>query len=273
MLTEATPPIKERLAAWARETRRAKARAAALDSANTVRLKAQSEFRRNSAIAVREAMPRNIDHLVEVLWPLVALYAETVFDAIAESQLRTLGARFLTRRYLHWLECTCVPAVVELFHTVRLYDYAKHIRDVIGESQWPAGIDETRRALARLMTEFLGGPHAENLENRIGVVLNARISHWEAVAIEKQAEVQAPRVTIDAPSDKAEKYGIPKLDFGRISEWMNYENYDNELLAAALKISPRAVSSLRNGGKNHGRKALKKLANLMKCDVEDLYLP
>jgi hypothetical protein len=218
-------------------------------------------------------MPRNIDHLVEVLWPLAALYAETVFDAIAESQLKALGAKFLTRRYLHWLESTCIPAVAEDFSSVRLYDHAQHIREVIGEAQWPPGVDETRRALARLMTEFLGGPHAEDLEKRAQKVLLARIDHWEAAAIEKQVEARPSGESINAPSDKAGKHEVPKLNVGRIREWMDDENYDNKGLAVALKRSPRVVSSLRNDGKNHGRKALTKLANLMGCDVEDLFLP
>jgi hypothetical protein len=58
-----------------------------------------------------------------------------------------------------------------------------------------------------------------------------------------------------------------------ISKWMEDAGYDNKELAAALKISSRAVSSLRNDGDYHGDDAVTKLANLMKRDIEDLYLP
>jgi DNA-binding Xre family transcriptional regulator len=274
MPTDATPPTKEQIAAWARDSRRRNARLAALDLAPVARIKAEAEFRRNSANAVVEGLPRDIDHLVGVLWPAVSLYAESVFDAIAEARLRALGAKFLTRRYLHWLECTCIPAILEDFAGVKLWDHAKHIHDVIGETQWPAGVDSTRRALGRLMTEFLGGTYAERVEKRIRVVLTARIGLWEAAAIEKQmaAKPRPSGESIDELADWAGRPEVPKLDVVRIENFINDEGYDNKTLATALKISLRAVSSLRNGGKSHGVKALTKLANLMKCDVEDLYL-
>jgi|GEM_PF-5569785 hypothetical protein len=58
-----------------------------------------------------------------------------------------------------------------------------------------------------------------------------------------------------------------------ISNWMDDEGYDKEELADLLKISVRTVSSLRNNGNYHGDDAVTKLANRMKRDVEDLYLP
>jgi len=54
---------------------------------------------------------------------------------------------------------------------------------------------------------------------------------------------------------------------------MDDEGYDKEELADLLKISVRTVSSLRNNGNYHGDDAVTKLANRMKRDVEDLYLP
>ena len=50
------------------------------------------------------------------------------------------------------------------------------------------------------------------------------------------------------------------------------EGYRNKDLAAQMKVSPRTISSILNDGKYHGLDAVTKLANLMKCDVEDLYL-
>jgi len=40
-----------------------------------------------------------------------------------------------------------------------------------------------------------------------------------------------------------------------------------------LNLSVRAVSSMRNNGQYHGINAVIKLANQMKCDPDDLYLP
>lgn len=131
-------------------------------------------------------MPSDVDHLEQVLWPSLRNYSEKVFDAIAEAKLKSLGFKFLTRRYSHWLRCTCVPAVVDdVSSGVRLYETAKYIFDVIGDARWPVGLDSTRRALARLMTELLGGPHANSLEKRVDAVLTSRIVYWEAQAIEK----------------------------------------------------------------------------------------
>jgi DNA-binding Xre family transcriptional regulator len=64
-----------------------------------------------------------------------------------------------------------------------------------------------------------------------------------------------------------------KLNLGLIGKFIEDEGYKNDDLAARLGMSLRAVSSLRNDGEYHGAEALTKLANLMKCEVEDLFLP
>lgn len=64
---------------------------------------------------------------------------------------------------------------------------------------------------------------------------------------------------------------VPALDAVRIRKWMADEGYDVPTLALQLKKSERAVTSLLNGGDYHGRKVLGKVANLMGCDVSDLY--
>jgi DNA-binding Xre family transcriptional regulator len=67
--------------------------------------------------------------------------------------------------------------------------------------------------------------------------------------------------------------GKPKLNLARIGKFIEDEGYKNDDLAGQLGISLRAVSSLRNDGEYHGADALTKLANLMKCEVEDLFVP
>jgi hypothetical protein len=64
---------------------------------------------------------------------------------------------------------------------------------------------------------------------------------------------------------------VPALDAVRIREWMADEGYDVPTLAVQLKKSERAITSLLDGGDYHGRNVLGKLANLMGCDVSDLY--
>jgi len=68
-----------------------------------------------------------------------------------------------------------------------------------------------------------------------------------------------------------EKAPQTSLDTAHIRRWMADEGYDNRTLAAKLQATPRAVSSMRNAGKAHGRKLVNKLANLMNCERDDLY--
>jgi hypothetical protein len=65
----------------------------------------------------------------------------------------------------------------------------------------------------------------------------------------------------------------PGLNVALIKDWMEQEGWANETLAQRLKISDRAVSSMRNNGDYHGMDAITKLANLMGRDPADLYLP
>ena len=62
------------------------------------------------------------------------------------------------------------------------------------------------------------------------------------------------------------------LNVDRINSWMKEEGYDNEELGEKLQVNPRVVSSMRNNGIHHGRRAVEKLAQVMKCDPADLYL-
>jgi hypothetical protein len=66
---------------------------------------------------------------------------------------------------------------------------------------------------------------------------------------------------------------LPMLNVNLIRNWMNDEGFTNETLAKKLKVSPRAISSIRNNRNYHGTDAVTKLANLMGRDPEDLYLP
>jgi hypothetical protein len=57
-----------------------------------------------------------------------------------------------------------------------------------------------------------------------------------------------------------------------INTWIDDQGYTNQELGGELNISVRAVSSLRSGGRCHGRNAAAKLANRMGRALSDLYL-
>jgi hypothetical protein len=254
------PPDSRELARWHREGRRKRARDAALDLDKAAALAAEAELRKESANAVLQTWPPDSYELEQVLWTPLSKFAETVYDKIAEARLRELGAKFRVRHYAHWLECTCLPAVVDdvCRPMGKFYATGDHVFKVIGESDWPERVARTRRVVAGILTEVLGGPRTENLEKRLRAYLGARIGHWEAKAIEKKGPGRL--------RDTA------RLNIKLIRQWIDKEGYDNEGLANSLHISPRAVSSLRNNGGYHGDDAVTKLANLMGLDVEDLYL-
>jgi hypothetical protein len=136
-----------------------------------------------------------------------------VFDKIAEVRLSALGSRFLVRRYTHWLRYTGISAVVEEDVCPpggQFYTTAEHVLGVIGESRWPKEIDETRRALYGMLTEFLGGPHAENLEKRLRVHLDGRIARWEGEANGKMSSLppaEAAGVVRPSTADTVENAG------------------------------------------------------------------
>jgi hypothetical protein len=181
---------KEQLFAWKRDGRRARARHDALELVTTARLKAEAKLLLDAANAVQQQWPRDCHHLEQVLWPHLQEYALTVFDDIARARLRQSAPSFSVRPYLHWLHCTCVTAVVEdVCRGGQLYRTAVHTFNVIGEIQWPPHAPETRRALAGIMTELLGGPHTNSIEKRLKTVLEARITQWEATAVETLASV------------------------------------------------------------------------------------
>jgi hypothetical protein len=84
---------------------------------------------------------------------------------------------------------------------------------------------------------------------------------------------QSPSVTPVGAESRTVRGKARKLNQDLIRKWMKDEGYNNKELANALNISARAVSSLRNNGDYHGDDAITRLANRMKRDVEDLYLP
>jgi plasmid maintenance system antidote protein VapI len=62
------------------------------------------------------------------------------------------------------------------------------------------------------------------------------------------------------------------LNVDLINQWMIKEAYNGAELAEKLEVHLRTITSLRRNQKNHGRKVVQKLANLMGLDVMDLYL-
>jgi transcriptional regulator with XRE-family HTH domain len=89
---------------------------------------------------------------------------------------------------------------------------------------------------------------------------------WKALG--PDYENAAERDGVDPGGEKP-----PLLNVTLIEAWIEVEGWINKTLAQKLKISERAVSSIRNNGNYHGADAVTKLANLMGRDPEDLYLP
>jgi hypothetical protein len=219
------PPTKAQMTAWHKISRRRTGRTAALELAVAPRLAAVAELRKASASAVQGAWPQDIEQLAHVLWPSLSKCAETVMDAVAGAKLKSLGSNFSQRRYGRWLRYTCTYAVLEdVCSGNALWDNAKHIHDTIGETLWQPA-HKTRRVLARLMQEFLGGPHIDSLQNRVCAALSARTSHWEAAAIEKQVSLTElhPPGSVDLSSNGAMRSEVPKLDVARIKKFIKDE--------------------------------------------------
>jgi hypothetical protein len=188
-----------------RQGRRREAKRQALDSALTTRLQGQSLIRKELAKAVQKTCPPDTQQLEEIFWPFFAKYCDDVFAAIAERRLLVLGPTFRVSHYLHWLYCTCIPAIVEeVCNGAYISDIAKHLIEVIGDPRWPAPGEQTRRALARLMVEILGGPHSESLERRLKACLEGQVAAWEAKAIEARSMKSSPPSTpLDLPHKDA----------------------------------------------------------------------
>lgn len=129
---------------------------------------------------------------------------------------------------------------------------------------------------------FIRSRDNSRVREELGQVLQRRAFYWAPLATQSGTAVSA--ATAGSPASPGNNAGTPvqpelsmpdkcKLNLALIGKFIEDEGYKNDDLAAELGISPRAVSSLRNDGEYHGRDALTKLANLMKCEVDDLFLP
>jgi hypothetical protein len=78
---------------------------------------------------------------------------------------------------------------------------------------------------------------------------------------------------VESPDAAGREKRMPELNVALIKAWMDEESWTNKTLAQKLTISERAVSSMRNNGRYHGKDAVTKLANVMGREPIDLYLP
>jgi len=264
-----------------KESRRERMRReAVLKLLSSVRSAAESELRKQAANAIARDLPRDRDRAAQVLWPTLSKYASMLFDTAAEKRLEKLGPRASVEKYLRWLESDCVPAVVDdacapilgQFHRT-----VEHVSDILGTDHGAEEIERTKRALAGLLTEVMSSPHTEDLANRLTAHLNAEIGRWQVKAIQL-ASVASPEKDGSRQSKSPERtandsqFQVRKLNTDLITKWMKTEGYTSTELASRLRVSGRAVSSMRRNGKYHGEPAITKLANLMERDADDLYL-
>jgi hypothetical protein len=88
-----------------------------------------------------------------------------------------------------------------------------------------------------------------------------------------------PAITVESDPDHREPHAASvakgqraMLNVDLINQWMLKEAYSGEDLAEKLHVDLRTITSLRRNQKNHGRKVVQRLANLMGLDMMDLYL-
>jgi hypothetical protein len=184
----------ERIRNMRKSTRRALERARALELAKSARLKAEAALRKEAADAVIGALPSDWYGLERILWGPLSKYAELVFDKTAEARLQELGPKVSIRRYTHWLQCTCAPAVLEdvcAGGTGQFYQTGQYLDKIIGNANSPEDRARTRRVVAGgILTELLGGEHTKYLEKQLEALLSGRVPHWEAQALDQQSGLQ-----------------------------------------------------------------------------------
>ena len=249
------------MVARARYVRRRQASEAALGMVKGPRLTARAETaQRISKCCATRLAYRSLPTRTSSMAGLLGLLS-TLLDKIAEVRLAELGSRFLVRRYIYWLQCTCVSAIVDdVCSGMEFSDTAKHIFDVIGEVRWPAQVEANQTSAGKhAHRDSRRTPFPETGGAFVRALLNGRITHWEGAA-----EI--------AVGTRGIRPLVVKLDVDRILKWITGEGHTNKDLADLLDMSERTVSSLRNNGDLHGQDAITKLANLMKVDPEDLYV-
>ena len=175
-----------------------------------------------------------------------------MFDKIAEARLAELGSKFLLRRYTHWLEYTAISAVVDEDVCLpvgegQFYLTAQHVIGVIGDSQWPKQIEETKRALLGMLTEWIGGHYTENLKKRLRVYLNALIARWEGEAIRKTSSPPASEANavVTPIAANAVEIAIPGPGDGTAPKAVE---------TASVQPQPATTSNVRGQGRKPGPK-------------------
>jgi hypothetical protein len=186
-----------------KDGRRHRDRARALGLADVARRRGRSELWKEAAKAVLEALPADWDRLERILWQPFSTYAELVFDAMAGARLQELGSKVSMRRYTHWLRCTCIPAVLDDVcggGMGQFYQTGEHIMGIFGDTQSPEDRARTRRIVAGgILTELIGGPHTKNLGQRLTTLLNGRVPHWEAQALDQESGLRSSEPSSGTP--------------------------------------------------------------------------
>jgi hypothetical protein len=254
--------IRDALRRFRPFSRRRQAARAAVELATSTRLAAQSKLKQDTASAVQTSWPRDRDQLEYLLWLPLSEYANVVFDKIAAVRIQTLVSKFSLRRYSHWLRHTAIAAVVEEDVCPpggQFYAAIEHVLGVLGDSKWPKFIDETKRALHLMSTEFLGGQYSGNLEKRLRVHLEGRIPKWEAEAIDKTSSLQP---TVGMGSENSSSTAKPATRRGyrpEVREWMRAKKLKTVPLAAKrLGVSVGTLKSIMSakGKKRYGNEKL-----------------
>jgi hypothetical protein len=155
-----------------------------LKPVKAARLDAIAVLRKEAASSVQSSLPQTKEAVEQCLWPSLAQYAQTVFDKMAESRLKSGRRSHSSKAYTHWLRSKCLPAVIDDVCQPIAGQYPTTIRlivETIGKRHSQA-LDITKRALWEMVALAIGGPFTENLRKCLIAHLEGRSPHWLARA-------------------------------------------------------------------------------------------
>jgi hypothetical protein len=189
-----------------------------------------------------------------------------------ESALRT----YILQVFLSFAEDACELGRQGVWGVERVEREAREfLRLVAIEAGGEKGFDRSGRAL-RSMIGHWGGAILPEVQREF-----EKSPEWRKFTDEllQVAELQAAGSGSGSVEGVPVRYGLAPageaapalLNVDLIGQWMEAEGYTNIELAEALHLSVRAVTSMRRNGKSHGRRAVQKLADLMRRDALDLY--
>jgi hypothetical protein len=221
--------------------------------------------------SILEAQPENYEQDEELH---IRLFVRK-FEIWAKRGLSVIANIADARAYEQWLE-SYVRSTLQLIEDkqpagIQLTTFLPKLKKRLlrASKYWSANALQSVAAIETGDAQILTGqPELQRSAGSPG----DKISHPLPENTGKPKYSRAAKGALNASDNPEMVPQAPRLNAEMITKWMSDEGYINDMLAIRLRVSVRTVSSMRNNGKYHGSDAITKLANLMKCDIEDLYL-